>query len=233
VRRRTPVDRQRSPVPVGTSPSWIRVIVDTIKLSWERRRQFRVQHDDGQRRLRLWIPVLCGLVVLGGGLLVRAAFRSADPVLDAAPPSSEQRDDPTGLESRSPGEPSRAISSRTASLARAAAGAEIAARADIDVSPDAAIALREGTVDGRVLVVLASLATADLITAVDVPPNGSGESTEVTNLEMGVVDVDRVLDWLHSQSRLSPDRMEVRRESSVAYLILIYDTREPPGLFPS
>ena len=50
---------------------------------------------------------------------------------------------------------------------------------------------------------------------------------------MGVVDVDRVLDWLHIQSRLSPDRIEVRRESSVAYLVLIYDTPEPPGLFPS
>ncbi len=78
---------------------------------------------------------------------------------------------------------------------------------------------------------LASLATADLITAVDVPPTGG--TAEVENLEMGVVDVDRVLDWLHIQSRLSPDRIEVRRESSVAYLVLIYDTPEPPGLFPS
>ena len=235
MRRRTRVDQQ-SPLLGGTSPSWIRVILDTVTLWWERRRQFRRQHHADRRRSRLWIPVLCGLVVLAGGLLVRAGIRSADPVLDAAAtpaltPSSEQQDDLTGPASRSPGEPSRANSDRTASLARAAAGAEIAARADIDVSARAAIALREGKIDGRVLVVLASLATADLITAVDVPPTRG--TAEVENLEMGVVDVDRVLDWLHIQSRLSPDRIEVRRESSVAYLVLIYDTPEPPGLFPS
>lgn len=237
MRRRSRVD-QRSPVPVGTSPSWIRVILDTIKLSRERRRQFRRQHHDGRRRSRLWIPVVCGLVVLVGGLVARAALRSADPVLDAAPtpaltPSSEHRDGPTELESRSPGEPSRANSSRTASLARAAAGAEIAARADVDVSARAATALREGKIDGRVLVVLASLATADLLTAVDVPPSGSVGPEGTANLEMGVVDVEGVLDWLDNQTRLHPDRMEVRREGSLAYLQLFYDSPEPPGLFPS
>ena len=178
VRRRTSVDQQ-SPLLGGTSPSWIRLILDTVTLWRERRRQFRRQHHADQRRSRLWIPVLCGLVVLAGGLLVRAGIRSADPVLDAAAtpgltPSSEQQDDLTGPASRSPGEPSRANSDRAASLARAAAGAEIAARADIDVSARAAIALREGKIDGRVLVVLASLATADLITAVDVPPRSAG-----------------------------------------------------------
>ncbi len=115
-------------------------------------------------------------------------------------------------------------------MARAAAGAEIAGRADIDVSPAAAAVLRQGTVDGRVLIVLASLASADLLTAIDVPP---GEPADPANLEMGVVDVDRVLTWLQNQRRLNPDRMEVRHEESAAYLLLIYQTSEPPGLFPS
>ncbi len=93
--------------------------------------------------------------------------------------------------------------------------------------------LREGLVDGRVLMILASLASADLLTAVDVPGSSSGGPADVANLEMGVVDVDRVLDWLDNQRRLSPDRVEVRREASVAYLTLTYDNPEPPGLFPS
>ncbi len=118
-------------------------------------------------------------------------------------------------------------------MARAAAGAEIAARTDTDISPAAAAVLREGEVDGRVLMILAALASADLLTAVDVPVSGSARPADVANLEMGVVDVDRVLDWLDNQRRLSPDRVEVRREASVAYLKLTYDSPEPPGLFPS
>jgi hypothetical protein len=50
---------------------------------------------------------------------------------------------------------------------------------------------------------------------------------------MGVVDVDRVLDWLEDQRRLRPDRVEVRHEAPVSFLLLVYDTPEPPGLFPS
>jgi hypothetical protein len=115
-------------------------------------------------------------------------------------------------------------------VARAAAGAEIARRTDIDVSAAAAAVLREGKVDGRVLIVLASLASADLLTAIDV---SSGGSAGAANLEMGVVDVDHVLEWLADQRRLRPDRVEVHRQASVAYLLLIYNTPEPPGLFPS
>lgn len=230
---------QRSLLPVGPSPNWLRVIIDTIKLSRERRRLYRLEHGDDRRASRLWFPVICGLVVLGGGLLVKGAFGSADPAPDAAPgpspsPSAALGDiDPTGFASRSPAETSRATPSRTASVARAAAGAEIAARTDTDVSPAAAAVLREGLVDGRVLMILASLASADLLTAVDVPGSSSGGPADVANLEMGVVDVDRVLDWLDNQRRLSPDRVEVRREASVAYLTLTYDNPEPPGLFPS
>jgi hypothetical protein len=182
--------------------------------------------------------VTFGLVALGAGLVVNALSGSTDLMPDAASipaatAGSQQHDEQGGSARRSPGASSRGIPTRTPSLARAAAGAEIAGRADIDVSPAAAVMLREGTVDGRVLIVLASLATADLVMSVEVPSTRSGEPVGVPNLELGVVDVDRVLDWLDSQRRLRPDRMEVRREGSVTYLVLIYDTQEPPGLFPS
>jgi len=55
----------------------------------------------------------------------------------------------------------------------------------------------------------------------------------VANVELGVVDVNHVLDWLDDQRKLRPDRLEVHREGSMAYLLLVYDTAEPPGLFPS
>jgi hypothetical protein len=236
VRRSTRMD-ERSSVAAGPSPSWMQVIGDTIKLSRDRRRQARLQRHQDRRRFRLWVPVLGGLVILGAGMLVKAMSGSAGFVPDAAsvpaPTSSiQQHDEPTDSVRRSPLESSRAIPSRTASLSRAAAGAEIAGRTDIDISPSAATRLREGSVDGRVLVVLASLATADLVTSVEIPPNGSGGSEGVADLELGVVDVDRVLDWLDDQRRLHPDRMEVRRAGSVTYLEFRYDTPEPPGLFP-
>lgn len=196
---------------------------------------YRLEHGD-QRGSRLWIPLVCGLVVLGGGLLVKVAFGSAGPVPDAArnpspsPLASQRSVEPGPPPGRSFAQPSRASLTRTASEAKAAAGAEIARRIDIEVSPRAAAALREGRVDGRVLIVLASLASADMLTAVDLPPGGS---VEAADLEMGVVDVEHVLDWLAGQRRLRPDRVEVRREASVAYLLLIHTSPEPPGLFPS
>jgi hypothetical protein len=237
VRRRTRMG-QRPPVAAGPSPSWKRVILDTITLWWARRRQYHLQRDKHQRRFRLRVLVLGGLVIVGAGLLVYAISESANLSPDAAsipapPSSSQQNEELAGSARRSAPESSRAIPSWTASVARAAAGAEIAARADIDVSPSAATVLREGTVDGRLLVVLASLATADLLTSVDTASSGSGGPVGVANLELGVVDVDRVLDWLDGQRRLRADRMEVRRDGSVTYLQLRYDTQEPPGLFPS
>jgi hypothetical protein len=226
---------QRSPL-AGRPPSWPRVIADTIKLSRERRRLYRIEHGGDQRGSRLWIPLVCGLVALGGGLLVKVAFGSADPVPDAAPNTSpsqlawQRAVEPSPLPGRSFPEPSRTALTRTASQAKAAAGAEIARRTDIEVSPRAAAVLREGRVDGRVLIVLASLASADMLTAVDLPAGGSVEDA---NLEMGVVDVEHVLDWLAGQRRLRPDRVEVHREASVAYLLLIHNSPEPAGLFPS
>jgi hypothetical protein len=227
---------QRSPLAGGPSPSWPRVIADTIRLSRERRRLHRLEQGGGWHASRLWILIVSGLVVLGGGLLIGAAFGSADPVPEVAPSPSPSPTtplriaDPTALPSRSIAESSRATPSKTASVARAAAGVEIARRTDIAVSPAATAVLREGKVDGRLLIVLASLASADLLTAIQV---SSGGPTDATNLEMGVVDVDRVLEWLDGQRRLRPDRVEVRREASVAYLLLIHNTPEPPGLFPS
>jgi hypothetical protein len=228
---------QRLSVAAGPAPSWKRVILDTITLWWARRRQFHLQRDRHQRWFRLRVLVLGGLVIVGAGLLVYATSEPANLLPDAAsipaPPSSSPNEELAGSARRSAPESSRDIPSRTASVARAAAGAEIAARADIDVSPSAATVLREGMVDGRLLVVMASLATADLLTSVDTASSGSGGPVGVANLELGVVDVDRVLDWLDGQRRLRADRMEVRRDGSVTYLQLSYDTQEPPGLFPS
>jgi hypothetical protein len=227
---------QRSPLAGDPSPSWPRVIADTIKLSLARRRLHRLEHGGERPGSRLWIPIACSLVVLGGGLLVKVAFGTADPGPDAAPSPSpsntaaQRIGDPSALPGLSSVQPSRARPSRTTSVARAAAGAEIARRTDIDVSPAAAFVLRQGKVDGRLLIVLASLASADLLSAVGL---AQGASADAAKLEMGVVDVDRVLDWLDGQSRLRPERVEVRREASVTYLLPIYNTPEPPGLFPS
>ena len=236
VRQGTRID-QRPAEAAGPSPPWIRVILDTVKLSWVRRRERLLQRDKQQRRFSLRVVAAFGLVAVGAGLLVNAMSESANLLPDAASipasTSGSQGDEVTGSTRRLTPEPSRAFPSRTASMDRAAAGAEIASRADIDVSPSAATVLRDGMVDGRVLIVLASLATADLLTAVDTPSSESPASADVPNLELGVVDVDRVLDWLGDQRRLHPDRMEVRRDGSVTYLQLIYDTPEPPGLFPS
>jgi hypothetical protein len=236
---RTRVVDQRSPLAGGPSPSWARVIADTIKLSRERRRLYRVERGADRRAPRLWIPLVCGLVVFGCGLLVKGAFGSADPAPEAAPSPSRTPTaqsgtaDPAVVSSRLPGGTSRATPSRTASAARAAAGAEIASRPDTDVSPAAASVLADGKIDGRLLIVLAALASADLLTAVEVPQTGTGGPADVANLEMGVVDVDRVLGWLEDQRRLRPDRVELRHEASVSYVLLVYDTPEPPGLFPS
>jgi hypothetical protein len=147
VRRQTRMDQQ-PPAAAGPSPSWRRVIRDTITLWWARRRHYRRQRDRDLQRFRLRVVVLFSLVVLAAGLLINALSESANLLPDAAsipaPTSdSQQNDDLAGSARRTAPESSRAIPSRTASVARAAAGAEIAARADIDVSPSAATVLRE------------------------------------------------------------------------------------------
>jgi len=232
----------QSPPPAGPSAApWHKVILDTFRLSRLRRREYRAAQprsgaDPASDRRRPGLRIAALIVtaaVLSGALLGTVALTRPDdssPGTAATPTSLRPFVDTSGLPSRPTTEASRATPERTTSLARAAAGAEIAARTDIDVSPAAAAVLREGTVDGRVLIVLAALATEGYLTAVDVSPAGPAAAPDV---EMGVADVDVVLDWLDQQPQVRPDHLQVRRQSSVAYLRLAYDTPEPAGLFAS
>ncbi len=208
---------QKSNLPRPKVDSWPRVIVNTIALE---ARRLRLRSGDGPRR-QLGIPlaVVLGLVVVGAGVLALGWVGREKPGNTATVPFTATQPE-TGTATTSPVQPSRA---------RAAAGAEIARRSDIDVSPDAAAVLRGGHVDGRVLMVLASLATLGQLIAVDAPGGVEAE----TPVEMGVVSVDSVLDWLEAQPQLRPDHTQARREGSITYLLLAYDTPEPPGLFPS
>lgn len=234
----------QSPLPAGPRAApWHKVVLDTIRLSRQRRHEHRNAslaaragaRADPRRDRRVWLAVL----IVAAGLLgvtmlaIVVLTRPGDlaPGTTATPPSPRAFLDTSGLPGRPTTESSRTAPERTASLGRAAAGAEIAERTDIAVSPAAAAVLREGAVDGRVLVVLAALATEGYLTAVDVSPGaGSGGTPQ---LELGVADVDVVLDWLDRQPRVRPDHLEVRRQFSVVYLRLAYRTPEPAGLFPS
>jgi hypothetical protein len=233
----------RSPPPAGPRAApWRKVVLDTVRLSRQRRREYRDAFTASQRRSsadlphgrRAWIAVLIVAAgLLSGALLATVALVGPDdpaPGAATTPTSPRAFVDTSGLPGRPTAESSRAGRDRTASPGRAAAGSEIAERTDIDVSPAAGAILRQGAVDGRVLIVLAALATEGYLTAVDVAPAASGGAPE---LELGVVDVDVVLDWLDQQPRVRPDHLNVRRESYVAYLRLAYRTPEPAGLFPS
>jgi hypothetical protein len=219
------------------------VVLDTIRLSRQRRHEHRDPSSaarsgaraDPKRDRRVWLAVLIG----AAGLLVVtmlatvALTRPGDiaPGTAAAPSPPRAFLDTSGLPGRPTTESSRTGPERTASLGRAAAGTEIAERTDIAVSPAAGAVLRDGAVDGRVLVIMAALATEGYLAAVDVAPAAGPGGTP--QLELGVADVDLVLDWLDQQPRVRPDHLEVRRQSSVAYLRLAYRTPEPAGLFPS
>lgn len=93
--------------------------------------------------------------------------------------------------------------------------------------------LRSGAVDGRVLIVMAALASGGRLHEIDVAPPDPSAPAPTANLELGVSEVDSVLAWLDSQIVLRPDRIEVRREASRSYIRLVYASPEPPGLFPS
>jgi hypothetical protein len=228
---------QKSHLPRPKVDSWPRVIVNTIALE---ARRLRLRRGDGPRR-RLGIPlaVVLGLVMVGAGVLALGWGGREEPGNTATVPFTATQPETGTATTTSSDQPSRASSripslhapttDSAASRARAAAGAEIARRSDIDVSPAAAAVLRGGHVDGRVLMVLASLATLGQLIAVDVSDGVEAE----TPVEMGVVSVDSVLDWLEAQPQLRPDHTQARRESSITYLLLAYDTPEPPGLFPS
>ena len=225
---------QKSHPPRPGVDSWPRVIVNTIAL---RVRRLRLRRgDSSRRRLGIALAAMLGLAMVAAGVLA-LGWVGREHHTVTVPFTATQPE--TGTATKSPVQPSRASSripslhapttDSAASRARAAAGAEIARRSDIDVSPAAAAVLRGGHVDGRVLVVLASLATLGQLIAVDVPDAVEAE----TPVEMGVVSVDTVLDWLEAQPQLRPDQTQARREGSVTYLLLAYDTPEPPGLFPS
>jgi hypothetical protein len=233
----------QSPPPAGPRAApWHKVVLDTVRLSRQRRREYRDAFPASRRRSsadlphgrRGWIAVLVVAAgLLSGALLATVALIGPDdPAPGTATPPTSPRAfvDTSGLPGRPTTASSRAGPDRTASLGRAAAGSEIAERTDIDVSPAAGAILRQGAVDGRVLIVLAALATEGYLTAVEVAPTASGGAPE---LELGVVDVDVVLDWLDHQPRVRPDHLQVRRQSTVAYLRLAYRTPEPTGLFPS
>ena len=211
---------QKSHPPRPRVDSWPRVIANTIAL---RARRLRLPRGDGPRRRRIALAATLGLVMVGAGVIALGSMGREKPGNTATIPFTATQPE-TGTATTSSDQPSRA-----SSRARAAAGAELARRSDIDVSPAAAAVLRSGQVDGRVLVVLASLATLGQLIAVDVSDGVEAE----TPVEMGVVSVDSVLDWLEAQPQLRPDHTQARREGSVTYLLLVYDTPEPPGLFPS
>ena len=103
--------------------------------------------------------------------------------------------------------------------------------APVEYRAEAVALLRSGAVDGRVLIVMAALASGDRLHEIDVAPPAASAPT--ANLELGVSEVDSVLQWLDSQIVLRPDRIEVRREASRSYVRLVYSSPEPPGLFPS
>jgi hypothetical protein len=233
----------QSPPPAGPRAApWHKVVLDTVRLSRQRRREYRDAFIASQRGRSSgprpgrqgWIAVLIVAAgLLSGALLATVALVGPDdppPSAATTPTSPRAFVDTSGLPGRPTAESSRAGPDRTASPGRAAAGSEIAERTDIDVSPAAGAILRQGAVDGRVLIVLAALATEGYLTAVEAAPAASGGAPE---MELGVVDVDVVLDWLDQQPRVRPDHLQVRRESSVAYLRLAYRTPEPAGLFPS
>jgi hypothetical protein len=227
---------QLTPHRGGTSPaSWPRVVWNTLVLKLHRSR-LRDRNDEILSR-RGGAKLLGGIVVLvamGG-----AAAYSIDPFRPegvrensgslTGPVSSgpEVREEGATPSQRRPSTP-REVSPGSA---HAAAGAEIAARTDITVSDVAANVLRSGAVDGRVLLALAALASTHSVVMIDVPPDDG--ITTPSEIELGVTDVDAVLAWLEAQPKLRPDRVEIRRDGTYSFLRLIYQSPEPPGLFPS
>jgi hypothetical protein len=235
----------RRPTPEA---SWPRVAWNTVVL-WLRRRRdrLRVRWRNGEDEL-LGLRgglVLAGavvvLVVIGGLVYLADPFGlsggSADSTQNTSAPAVRQTEpEPLPRQERaSPATGGATPAPRQASpgSAHAAAGAELAARPGVQVSAQAAELLRSGSVDGRVLIVMAALASGNRLQTVDVPPPGTTAPTSASDLELGVSEVDSVLQWLDSQIVLRPDRLEVRREASRSYIRLIYSSPEPPGLFPS
>lgn len=234
--------------PPAGEPSWPRVALNTVALAVQRRAD-RTPDDELLSR-RGWFALAGSLVAL---VLVGAAAFVLLPALggtggDAGTTTDAQTQLRVGdRDENLPGSPSASPPSARSSTgtarsqadpagadARALAGAELATRPGLQTSARAIAALRSGAVDGRVLLVLATLAADGRLTEVDVPPApAAGGTGDPGALEFAAVDIDGVLVWLDTQPALVPDRVQVRREDSATYVRLEYDTPEPPGLFAS
>jgi hypothetical protein len=215
--------------------SWPRVAWNTLVLKIRRGRLRNRDHEILSLRGRALLAGAIGLVVtLGGALYVLGPFGlehsegAGAPLAGPADTSSETR--PEGALTPSQRRSSTPQGARPAS-AHAAAGAEIAARTDIAVSDAAGTVLRSGAVDGRVLLIVAELASTNTLLMIDVPPD-DGVTTS-SEIELGVTDINAVLAWLDTRPKLRPERVEIRRDSSRSFIRLIYQSPEPPDLFPS
>jgi hypothetical protein len=244
----TPHMKQPDQNPRSTpEPSWVRVVWNTVVL-WVRRRILRTDRLRSRGRNTELLGVRGGLllaaavavlVVIGGLVYLGNPFDLSGGSADSrettgtsAEPLPRQ-DRATVPDEASPpiGEATPPPREASPGSAHAAAGTELAARPDLQISAEAAALLRSGAVDGRVLIVMAALASGDRLHEIDVAPPAASAPT--ANLELGVSEVDSVLQWLDSQIVLRPDRIEVRREASRSYVRLVYSSPEPPGLFPS
>jgi hypothetical protein len=229
-------------------PSWARVVWNTAVL-WVRRRILRTDNLRtrststellGVRGGLLLTAAVAVLVVVGGLVYLGNPFDLSGGSADsrettgtAEPLPRQERATVPAEPSSPPGGATPAPRNASPGSAHAAAGAELAARPDLQVSAEAAALLHSGAVDGRVLIVMAALASGDRLHEIDVAPPGASLPTSTADLELGVSEVDSVLQWLDSQIVLRPDRIEVRREASRSYVRLFYTSPEPPGLFPS
>jgi hypothetical protein len=225
-----------TPEPGGAStPSWPRVAWNTfvlaVRRSRLRNRDDQILHPRGRALLAGGIALF---VALGGALYVLSPFgleRSEGASAPSAGPADSSPETRPGVALTPPQRRSSTPQGARPGSAHAAAGAEIAARTDIAVSDAAGTVLRSGAVDGRVLLIVAGLASTNTLVMIDVPPD-DGVTTS-SEIELAVTDVNAALAWLDTQPKLRPERVEIRRDSSRSFIRLIYQSPEPPDLFPS
>ena len=215
-----------------------------LRRSRDRLREIPWQRSEDELLGLRGILVLAGavvvLVVIGGLVYLADPFDfgggPADSKQATSAPAVRQMESELPRQERvspTPGTTVPAPAVPSPSNAHALAGAELADRPGVEVSPEAAALLRSGAVDGRVLIVMSALASQNRLQTVDVPSPGTAAPNSGSELELGVTEVDSVLQWLNSQIALRPDRLEVRSDATRSYLRLIYSTPEPAGLFPS
>jgi hypothetical protein len=236
----------RGPAPEPSRPrlAWDATVL-RLRRSRDRLREISWQRSEDELLGLRGILVLAGavvvLVVIGGLVYLADPFDFGGGPAESTQVTSPPAVRPTESElprqervSPTPGTTVPAPAVPSPNNAHALAGAELADRPGIQVSPEAAALLRSGAVDGRVLIVMSALASQNRLQTVDLPPSpGTAAPSSGSELELGVTEVDSVLQWLNSQIALRPDRLEVRSDATRSYLRLIYSTPEPAGLFPS